>query len=625
MANFRSATFASDANFRSTTFSGDANFRSTTFTSLTSFNAAAFAASAHFIAATFESGAEFISASFTGDAYFGSSTFASGVLFNSASFAKGAIFSMATFASIITFDSIQCAGDADFRAVTFTDGVHFNSAVFAGRADFSMSTCTGMALFRSTAFGGGADFRAITFTSSADFRSTSFTGDTIFWSTTFSGFANFNSATFSGFATFSSATFAAMVDFSSTAFTGRAEFRSAAFSAHADFNSATFSSDLLFQEAVFDGLQHVGPLMCAGEVNFDRARLTGTQVTIEASARAASFERAAFEGSAVLRLRYATVDLSRVALSTPMALQTWPVAFATRSGSAIGEHLLASGSLTPEVKLASLEGMDAAQLVLTDIDLTLCQFTGAFHLDQIQIGFGCRFARPPESWQWRGLFPARWSPRKVLAEEQYWRAAAGGRAGRGWPAGPHHEVPERGAGPDDLVGAYQQLRKAFEEARNEPDAADFYYGEMEMRRRDAQRPRAERWLLWLYWLASGYGLRASRALSLLMVAMGVTLALTVLFGLPDDSPNPRTSGTYGGGVVQTTTKTPDPVLSLPWGKRVTAERTKKAALVVVNSVVFRSSGQNLTLPGTVIEMASRIGEPVLLGLAALAIRSRVKR
>ncbi|GJF35072.1 hypothetical protein KNE206_77720 [Kitasatospora sp. NE20-6] len=74
--------------------------------------------------------------------------------------------------------------------------------------------------------------------------------------------------------------------------------------------------------------------------------------------------------------------------------------------------------------------------------------------------------------------------------------------------------------------------------------------------------------------------------------------------------------------VQVTTKTPDPALTLLWSKRVTTARAEKAALVVVNSVVFRSSGQNLTLPGTAIDMASRISKPVLIGLAA---RSRVKR
>jgi hypothetical protein len=46
---------------------------------------------------------------------------------------------------------------------------------------------------------------------------------------------------------------------------------------------------------------------------------------------------------------------------------------------------------------------------------------------------------------------------------------------------------------------------------------------------------------------------------------------------------------------------------------------------VVNSVVFRSSGQDLTTAGTYTEMASRFAEPVLLALAPLAIRNRVRR
>ncbi|MCX5215374.1 hypothetical protein OG689_40055, partial [Kitasatospora sp. NBC_00240] len=182
-----------------------------------------------------------------------------------------------------------------------------------------------------------------------------------------------------------------------------------------------------------------------------------------------------------------------------------------------------------------------------------------------------------------------------------------------------------GPGPEDLAGVYQQVRRAFEEAGNEPDAADFYYGEMEMRRLDRRRPRAERRLLGAYWLVSGYGLRASRALAWLLAAMAASLLLLVLFGLPDDTPDPRSTGTYAAGSVRLTTRTPEPVLTLPWERRVTGARVGRAALVVVNSVVFRSGGQNLTLPGAVVEMASRIGEPVLLGLAALAVRSRVKR
>ncbi|EMF56751.1 MULTISPECIES: hypothetical protein [Streptomyces] len=44
--------------------------------------------------------------------------------------------------------------------------------------------------------------------------------------------------------------------------------------------------------------------------------------------------------------------------------------------------------------------------------------------------------------------------------------------------------------------------------------------------------------------------------------------------------------------------------------------------VTLNSVIFRSSGQDLTTTGTYIEMLSRLLAPVLL---ALAVRGRIKR
>ncbi|ONK13003.1 hypothetical protein [Streptomyces sp. MP131-18] len=46
---------------------------------------------------------------------------------------------------------------------------------------------------------------------------------------------------------------------------------------------------------------------------------------------------------------------------------------------------------------------------------------------------------------------------------------------------------------------------------------------------------------------------------------------------------------------------------------------------VVNSVISRASGQDLTTTRTYVEMTARLVEPALLGLAVLAVRSRVKR
>lgn len=173
---------------------------------------------------------------------------------------------------------------------------------------------------------------------------------------------------------------------------------------------------------------------------------------------------------------------------------------------------------------------------------------------------------------------------------------------------------------------YRQLRKAFEDGKNEPGAADFYYGECEMRRHDRTGTlKAERRLLWAYWLLSGYGLRAGRALGWLAAAMLATIVLLMAFGLPTSSPKQEATGTVpaGGGTVTFVIDKQDP--KNPTGDRFTTKRFDKALNVTLNSVVFRSSGQDLTTTGTYIEMTSRILEPALLALAVLAIRGRIKR
>ncbi|MGY1583783.1 hypothetical protein [Streptomyces sp. MN13] len=79
----------------------------------------------------------------------------------------------------------------------------------------------------------------------------------------------------------------------------------------------------------------------------------------------------------------------------------------------------------------------------------------------------------------------RFTKRRVLAEEHHWRASQPG-AVRGW----NTAVLGAGrAGPLQLAPVYRALRKAFEDGKHEPGAADFYYGEMEMRRHADDIPR----------------------------------------------------------------------------------------------------------------------------------------
>ncbi|MFB6654115.1 hypothetical protein ACFCZ4_32605 [Streptomyces microflavus] len=146
-----------------------------------------------------------------------------------------------------------------------------------------------------------------------------------------------------------------------------------------------------------------------------------------------------------------------------------------------------------------------------------------------------------------------------------------------------------------------------------------------MRRRADDIPRSERGLLTAYWALSGYGLRASRALAWLGAGMLLTIGLLMVFGIAQDTPKQTATGTVppGGGTVTFEIDKDDP--KNPTSDLFSGERFEKALNVTLNSVVFRSSGQDLTTAGTYIEMASRLTEPVLLGLAVLAIRNRVKR
>jgi hypothetical protein len=151
---------------------------------------------------------------------------------------------------------------------------------------------------------------------------------------------------------------------------------------------------------------------------------------------------------------------------------------------------------------------------------------------------------------------------------------------------------------------------------------------MEMRRHDPNRPAAERFLLWAYWLLSGYGLRAARAMGWLISMMLLAVATLMLFGLPAHPSGQRTAGILTGGhaiALTTTPLRPHGAAPNSLSERFSWPRTERAARVVVNSAVFRSAGQGLTLVGTYVEMGCRLTAPVLLILAVLAVRGRVRR
>ena len=176
---------------------------------------------------------------------------------------------------------------------------------------------------------------------------------------------------------------------------------------------------------------------------------------------------------------------------------------------------------------------------------------------------------------------------------------AGGQ-GPAWPLeGPAVARPEgqpEALSPGAIAGLYRALRKGREDVKDEPGAADFYYGEMEMRRHDRGTDDANRWrgrasriVLTAYWLVSGYGLRAWRSLVALAV---VTALFAVAFHFVGF------------------TRPPEPASY--WTSLLYAFRS---------TVSLTDSQVTLTAWGSFFQALLRITGPVLLGLMLLALRT----
>jgi hypothetical protein len=181
--------------------------------------------------------------------------------------------------------------------------------------------------------------------------------------------------------------------------------------------------------------------------------------------------------------------------------------------------------------------------------------------------------------------------------------------------------------PAYVASLYRSLRKAEEDSKHEPGAADFYYGEMEMRRLANETPWIERQILRAYWLVSGYALRASRALLTLLLVLLVASALTATFGFkpPSQPPSRSLNGTITGSPPTQQLRLSPPPSPKPPPQRSFIARFGTAWWTSLEAAMFRSSDQNLNPTGRHIQTIIRFFGPFLVGLALLSVRGRVKR
>ena len=245
--------------------------------------------------------------------------------------------------------------------------------------------------------------------------------------------------------------------------------------------------------------------------------------------------------------------------------------------------------------ILSLNGVDAGRLTLALVDLSRCVFYGAHDLGRIAVEATVGFASVPDWWRTH----RRCTADEFLARKEDRLPLSGNwtlplsqplekRRSRGDPLASPHTLPLSAR---EVAAVYRDLRRSLEARADQPGAADFYYGEMEMRRLSRETAGGERLLLWLYWATSGYGLRASRALIWLavVVAAGAILAHRLAFQAP----------------------------STGWST---------AVLFALRSVLPGvRKPQMLTEAGEAIEIALALLGPLLFGLFLLALRGRVRR
>jgi uncharacterized protein YjbI with pentapeptide repeats len=543
-----------------------------------------------------------------GDVRFDRAQFSGIAVFEGVRFAGEVWFEEAGFSEEARFDRAQFSERAVFRGVRFYGAAVFNGAQFVREAEFSGARFTGMAWFVEAKFAGMAAFTDAWSKERAAFSGAQFLGTAGFGRAQFSGIAGFEETRFGGEAWFGAAQFGEEARFEGTVFSGAAAFTGTQFGGVADFTGAQLSR-----------ARSLGPLFAEALI-LDRATFE-QPVTIRVVSGMLSCVDTRFDDTATLRLRYAEAVLYRAVFTKPSTIVFAENAFEPRDE--LPEETFDEGAVaratrdrSPRPRLLSLHGTDVATLTLTELDLGACVFQGAYNLDKLRIVGTPPFADTPTGWKrgrlgGQGIPLWRWTRRQTLIEEHHWRAsrplpaAANGRPHPqlvGW-SGVNLEPPGWVADrtgqqmqplpPGRIALLYRALRKAQEDSKNEPGAADLYYGEMEMRRLAPQTPWGERVILALYWLVAGYGLRGLRALACLAA---VVVGVAVLFELVGFAQHPS----------------PPTV----WGSLLFAARS---------TLSIADPEARLTAWGKLLQVSVRLAGPVLLGLALLSIRNRVKR
>ncbi|MFD0392802.1 pentapeptide repeat-containing protein [Streptomyces nogalater] len=164
-----------------------------------------------------------------------------------------------------------------------------------------------------------------------------------------------------GAARFDEASFSGDANFREVTFSGDARFDWASFSGDARFVGASFSRDAVFDGVWFETVPHLGPLVCRQREVLDGA-VFQQPVTLEIAADQVSCARTRWASTAMLRLRYAELDLRDAVFEYPVVVAAQSTPFRSRNAA---DSLVSETELSgeePGVRLVSVGGADVLHL-----------------------------------------------------------------------------------------------------------------------------------------------------------------------------------------------------------------------------------------------------------------------
>jgi uncharacterized protein YjbI with pentapeptide repeats len=544
--------------------------------------------------------------------------------FEACSFGEGVSFARSIFGRG-RFKETAFGDDANFERTRFQANADFHTARFGNRARFSYAFFNACKFF-SAQFGEGAGFAGVRVESSCRFPYARFGPRGNFTGASFPELADFGgayfgekfqmmNASFAGSPTFVGSSFGARARMTGWHVQGTLNMRSTHFLGAMSLHGASVGEDASFEYTQFHGSVDLGEVCIGGTGSLYGCMIGAADRFGPLIAEVALDLRAVVVRSAcVFELSARSIELSDVRLFAPSRITVFHGDLSMDRTATDSRLVLAAGDEGDEhggrPRLTSVRGCDVQSMVVSGIDVRALRFDGIEGIDGMRLESGAAFAQAPAGPR---------AHREAIAEEHRMRARRG--RGKGWYPAACRSGDDDGATVvpmAELARIYRGLRKAREDMRDAPGAADFYYGEMEMRRLDAAE-KARRWegpgswsvdvgtlaLLQLYRVVGGYGVRPSRPLLFFIGLVALGAACVTGFDLVSQV-------VPGGNGAATSLADLD---------------VEAAVIFVLRSALLLSSGEALSLKagGEWLQIAARVVGPVLVGLFVFGLRARLHR